>query len=41
METKTIRCFPSEESEIIERMHLLGYNLKHRNEIDNVREVIM
>lgn len=39
MKTKTIRCFPSEEGEIIERMHLLGYNLKHRNEIDNVREV--
>lgn len=39
MKTRTIRCFPSEEGEIIERMHLLGYNLKHRNEIDNVREV--
>lgn len=39
MKTKTIRCFPSEEGEIIERMHLLWHNLKRRNEIDNVREV--
>lgn len=39
MKTRTIRCLPSDEDEIIDRMYLLGYNLKHRNEIDNVREM--
>ncbi len=39
MKTRTIRCYPEEEGEIIDRMHLLGYNLKHRNEIDDSHEV--
>lgn len=39
MKTRTIRCLPSDEDEIIDRMYLLGYNLKHRNEIDNVRKM--
>lgn len=39
MKTKTIRCFPSEENAVLERMHLVGYKLKQRNEIDNIREV--
>ena len=39
MKTRTIRCYPEEEDVIIDRMYLLGYILKHRNEIDNVREV--
>lgn len=39
MKTRTIRCLPSDENEIIDRMYLLGYNLKHRSEIDNVRNM--